>query len=141
MSTLHLRARIDEQIANLTARVDGEDDALLTGAIAVLRECAALLCPRCGHPDTNKHDQPCLVCGQSRCTHGPKGLCPWREQIQRYDFLAGYALRDDLEQQELERLSAELQGGGLLPEWEVVKRRPVAEILAPSPRPSARRKK
>lgn len=44
----HLRGRIHEQIENLKGLDDGEGERVLLGAIAVLRECAALLCERCG---------------------------------------------------------------------------------------------
>jgi ABC-type multidrug transport system fused ATPase/permease subunit len=57
-------------------------------------------------------------------------------KLRRYGFLSGYALRDDAEQAEMEKLRAELRQGGVDPGWEEVPREPLPEI-----KPAAKTKK
>jgi energy-coupling factor transporter ATP-binding protein EcfA2 len=69
----------------------------------------------------------------------PNGL---GRALQRYSFLSGYALRNDVEQEEMEALQTQLKDAGLDPGWNVVVRTTVQDEplevtkqkRAPSPR-------
>jgi hypothetical protein len=62
-------------------------------------------------------------------------------KLRRYGFLSGYALRDDAEQAEMEKLRAELRKGGVDPGWEEVPREALPEIkpVVKTKKPSAKK--
>lgn len=61
----------------------------------------------------------------------PAGL---GKDLHRYSFLAGYAMRSDLEQAELETLQARLAKADIRPDWDIVPRRlPAPAVTVASP--------